>query len=380
MKKIRCYFKSIYEENEKIWFVSQELVFCLFQMDKVSGELQCLGILPVDYGKQEAYSAIGKINNRIIIAPYYCTGDFIEFDLCSYQFKKIPLKHDIYSGKGTFNQVVKYNNTLLFIGCANGVIVEVNDSSQYIYHFKWAEQIGHQIANKLFFAKCVYVDGIMYLPVFNSNKIVELNLNNYKCGITVLPIEYNIISQFYDGKMFWYLPVEGNRIITYRKNKKEVEQIVIPMNPQGEDIFKTILFNEDETIVIMNDDNICFSISSAGQVFEQRTEVAGMIGQGKIVQTCLNINDMSYSQNIYFLCEHVLVEKNKYGVKTYAVDVDYEEICKMDVFKNIDWEKGKKYENNGKSLDSFIGFCTKSQRNLGRQRQCGEKIYREMLL
>lgn len=380
MKVSGCYFRHICEEDEKIWFVSLELVFCLFQMDKVSGELQCLGILPVNYGRQEAYTAIGKINNRIIMAPYYCTGDFIEFDLRSYQFKKIPLKYDIYSGNGTFNQVVKYNNTLFFIGCANGVIVEVNDNGQYIYHFKWAEQIGHQIKNKLFFAGCACEDGIIYLPVYNTNRIIELDMSNWKCGITVLPVEYKIISQFYDGRMFWYLPDEGNKIITYRKNKNEVEQIIIPMNSQGKDIFKTILFNEDKTIVIMNNDNICFSVSLTGQVIEQTNEVASMIGHGKIIQTCLNVDDTRCSQNIYSLCDHVLVEKNAYGVKRYAVDIDYEEICKMAAIKHVDWEKGEKIERSGESLGNFIRFCIKSHKTPGRQRQCGKKIYREMFL
>lgn len=376
----RCYFNSICEEDEKIWFVSLGLVFCLFQMDKVSGDLQCLGILPIDYEKGEAYSAIGKINDRIIMAPYYSKGFFLEFSLCSRQFKKIPLIHDVYSGNGTFNQVIEHNNTLLFIGCANGLIVEVNDRYQYRYHFEWAEELEYQIDNQLFFAGCVCIDSTLFLPIFNSNIIIELNMDNWTSKITKMPVEYKIVSQFYDGRMLWYLPLEGNRIITYKANEKEFGHIIMPLNPKGVRSFKTILFDENETRVIINNENKYFVILSTGQILERTNEVASILRTGDIVRICLDVHDKGCNQCVYFLCDDTLLETNGNYMKQYAVDIDYDEICKIDSFRSANWEMGKKYERNSRSLNNFISLSKKPDESKRQQGMYGEKIYSKLCL
>lgn len=121
--------------------------------------------------------------------------------------------------------------------------MEVNDQYQYIYHFEWSEGLFNQIKGRLLFAGCECIDHILYLPVFGSNRVVELDMDRWENKrTTIMPFTYKIFSQFFDGEAFWYLPLEGNMLIKRGLNENSFEQVIMPVNSDSVRVFKAILF------------------------------------------------------------------------------------------------------------------------------------------
>lgn len=370
-------FNRIVEEDEKIWFVSMELIACLFQLNKLNGQIRCLGVLPINYMMGEQYSTIGKLGDRIIIAPYYCKGDFIEYDLQKGTFRKIPLEYNICSNYGTFTYAIKYESALFFIGNVNGVIVEVNNKYEYIYHFQWALEVQSQVKNKLFFSGCQCIKNNLYLSMFNTNKIVQLEMPVCRFKeVVVMPFEYKILSQFYDEINIWYIPIEGNRIIKWKVEEKIFEIINLPLNLNSKRALKNLIFLNDVYVVCNDSIRKDFLIHANGEVLEYICKSMDILKKSEMIQPCIYLAN---KKSTYLLCDNIFIEIKEQNIRKYKITIDYEYFNKVINFSDVNWKLGIKYEKNRRSLYNFIELCVKEDTSILIPNQNGSIIYKHLV-
>lgn len=84
-------------------------------------------------------------------------------------------------------------------------------------------------------------------------------------------------------------------------------------------------------------------------------------------------------KSIYTLYNNVFLEVNEKNFKRYSLDIDYDEIGKLVNFATLNWQMGKKYERNERSLQNFIKLLMKSEKAAKLQSQYGEVIYNETI-
>lgn len=382
---IRTPFVRIVDDNNLVWAVYNGLISCLLQINMESKEIRCLGELPIDYSKDIRYSAIGKIDDKIIIAPYYCKSDFLEFDLINHNIRKIPLKYDISSKYGTFTSVIKYDQSLFFVGNVNNTIVEYRaKTEEYIYHFKWAEDFKMHYKERIFLSDCECIGDILYLPLFGTNIIITLRISTCELlKVVTIPFEFEILATSYNGTDVWFAPLNGNKIVKWETDRESFKVIEVPIDENIVRPFKAIVFMHKKILLVPNSGLDFFAINESVEIIEtianpeiQFTQESIFIGKCK--ETC----DGKNSECVYLFSPDNVLQKIKNGT-------DIVSKCLVDVVANIikpildrsRIERTQCIVLEGMDLDlgEFTDICRKLTNKGIEQDLCGKVIHRYII-
>lgn len=235
------YFEYMAVENQFIWFVSTSSAFSgLFEMNIETGEINCLGELPILCKTRREFVVLEKIKNKIIIAPYFSNSGFIEYNIENKKFDIVQMKQSIWKneiiGMSAFANVVKYNDKLFFIGNANGLIVEYDSVlQQYIYHTSWTQDV-EQLLNvsEIFFWRNSYVqiENKIFIAIINTNKIIEIDLDFLQSKCHCIPFNVELAGAFFVKGFFWLTVMKGNFIIKWSFEENKFQQVNLPLDSE----------------------------------------------------------------------------------------------------------------------------------------------------
>ena len=233
-RKYNRWFPMVAYDGEMVWFITSANLFSgLYQLDMKTDEVTFLDELPISYAQMMEYGAIGKIGTKIIIMPFYCHGPGLEYDLVRRDFQTISLPPDIWfagSEAEAFANTFHYRDSLYFIGNANGLIVEYNETKRYQFHTVWADGLAIP-AKELRFSwnAGVQIAGRVYLPVMGTNRILELELETMRAALHTLPEDIALLTLSYDGEDFWGTPYRGNRTICWNLKNGKTKTYLLPV-------------------------------------------------------------------------------------------------------------------------------------------------------
>ena len=207
------YFDNFTRNENKIWGISRGSFIGLYEMNLDSGSMKCLGELPTRYGRilpwLTEYSVLDRIGEKIIIAPYFSTEDFIQYDLIKKSFCKLFVKYRSYLKNKPwriypeFTNCGKWNNHLLFIGNGTGTIVDYDASNGKISHHTM--EFPHGEDKLLFATHGTQVEQYLYMTALESNRIVQLDLETFSVKIHVIPYDFKGREVLFDGEFIWVL-------------------------------------------------------------------------------------------------------------------------------------------------------------------------------
>ena len=238
------YFSYLTFEGQTVWFVSK--IFgagmCLFEMDLVTDQVSALGMLPMETARfegtaRDAYCALIKIHEKIIIAPSLSGGDLIEYDCMSRQFTRVRSPLPLWTeemqkrNKAAFRNVVRYKNSVFFIGNGFGLLVEYDGiRQQYFYHTEWMSGIiGHISSDRLVFERygCFLQKNILYMVVNEEPFVICLNLDTLQARIHKIPFAVRLNYITGDGNTLWLLSSTDKVMIRWHEGENSFQKIFL---------------------------------------------------------------------------------------------------------------------------------------------------------
>ena len=228
------WFPMVAYDGEMAWFITSANLFSgLYQLDMKIDEVTFLAELPGSYAQMIEYGAIGKIGTKIVILPFYCQEGALEYDLVRGDFQTIPLPPDAWLGGSqaeAFGNTFQYRDSLYFIGNANGLIVEYNETKRCQFHTAWADGLAIPVEKICFSGNAgVQIAGHVYLPVMGMNHILELELETMRATLHTLPEDIASLTLSYDGEDFWVTPYQGNRTICWNLTSGKTKTYLLPV-------------------------------------------------------------------------------------------------------------------------------------------------------
>ena len=235
----KLYFEYVVVENEKIWGVSQGSFIGLYEIDLKSTEVRCLGELPIKnrqpLGRDLEYVALGKVNGKILIAPYFSKEGLIVYDMIRQTFDYIPIAPNSFPNHGVasaFVYAVTWKESLFFIGNRTGIILEYASRTNVVsYHDKWSKKVRMLIGkDDMLFERQGYIqkDNFLYMVVSRTNLIVKLDMDTMKSVLYKIPGDFRAINLCYDGDFFWIIPMDGTYVIRWDEVRNSYQRIRLP--------------------------------------------------------------------------------------------------------------------------------------------------------
>lgn len=282
------YFEYMAVEGRNVWFISARGAFTgLFKMDIDTDETECFGELPVRYQRQMEYVVLEKVGNKIVMAPYFSNDGFIEYDILSKNFTRIPLKKTFMNTNiseiSSFGNAVLNKKSIFFVGNANGLIVEYNAlKKEYIYHTQWARTLSHEIeTEQLIFFRHGYVqeNNIIYLIAVNTDKIIEFDLYTCESKLHSIPFEFKAANISYDGTYFWIMPYNGNIIVKWNRETDVFLKIILPINENIDMPFWNGITLNNREVLLPCTETAVFTIQMRGDKIDRWEELENNIVQ-----------------------------------------------------------------------------------------------------
>lgn len=229
-------FNNMYINEKWGYFVStyfwQER---LFRINLENGEICDLGELPVNSNENCAFSLLCGNENTIVIMPYLSQNQVVQYDIEKSAFGTIEKIKGEYRGFPKCTNSVKYKDSIFLIVNEENYIIEYQcvDRKFVMHELCMRDKIEY---NEWAFYWNGYsqVENIIYLPLKNSGKIAELNLNNFSARIVKEFKGYKIQKiSYFEGSM-WLIPFKGNRIIKWNivSDKNDVIEMPIDQNKE----------------------------------------------------------------------------------------------------------------------------------------------------
>lgn len=224
-------FISFIVEKDIIYFVLANYSYnipCLVKFDLIDGKAEILCELPHSKDGMLEYLTVGKINNKIVVAPYHSNEYFLVYDIADRTKVNIPVETEIWREKqdcviSAFGNVVKWNQSLYFIGNGNDLIVEYRYSkNSLIYHHGWMKGLlaNHDINNIWFetdgvnmVGDCAYLIPIDKLYPIKPNLILKINLQTCTAEAIEINLPFHIRNMTIANSKLYALPLAGQKII-----------------------------------------------------------------------------------------------------------------------------------------------------------------------
>ena len=229
-KKIKNEDRSIYfydcaYEGNELWFVAGNYNG-LYKMDISSGKVEYIGRVPdEDVISNSLYANIFKIRDDIWMIPSRAK-EIARYNLKENKFHKIKLSNFKISKTAKFNSAHVYKNKIYMIPwnfegivCLDLDNESVTVDSRFIKLLE--EKYGYKEKMSYVHKSCL-VDKYIYMPIYNTNIIIEYNLmtkkiKDYQIGDESLKFG----SIVYDGNNFWLIPRTNGPIVSWdKKNNK----------------------------------------------------------------------------------------------------------------------------------------------------------------
>jgi len=213
--RLSVHFWSCYREDNDIWFVSSPYN-SLCKMDVNTGKVDIIKTIDNNLLGELQYRDVVKINNEIILQPSNAQS------IVSYNMKNDKIKRIEFNSAmswGNFSGMIKYNNDLFMKPSRYPTILQYNiESGTCWYHYEPILELIQYVNNYGFiFGRGAYVNNnIMLMPLINTNKVLEFNMDNYNYKLHEVGSKgcnYNGIE--FDGKDYWLIPYESSYIVKW---------------------------------------------------------------------------------------------------------------------------------------------------------------------
>lgn len=363
-------FGSMIINEEMMWFITFDDVFpALYKMNLMEKKIECLGEIPwEDFFDENAL--IEKIDETIIIAPRWHKKRFLKYNMELSIFQSVLLEQEVWTGDistSAFSNVIRYKNSLFFIGNKNGLIVEYfkDDEQFYIRNLDLPKGIVKQELS-FFWDSAVLKDSIVYLAIENGG-LFEINLLNFQCKYREIDDNYKCFSMTLIDDCLWITPYYGNSIIRYNLSLEKYSSIKIPIELKKIP-FMTIINFGDEILLIPMEDEKIFCINKFNKkISSARIPKYNKINEESVCRQFLAIyrdtKGNTYLQKNGSFDLWIFYQYGKF--EKISISIPFENIIKN--LKNSKAVKQKKWTENQKKDLEFILWILKnceSNRNI----------------
>ena len=233
------HFEYLFVENEKVWGLSQGGFIGLYEANLQTEKIKCLGEVPIKnrqpLNRDYEYAVLEKMDNKIVIAPYFSRDGLIVYDIPKQKFYHILIASDKFpddDAESAFVYSFSFKKHIFFLGNRTGIILEyLPKENVIIYHNKWSEQIKKLIGkSQILFERQGYVkkEKFLYMIVSRTNIMVKLDLSTMESLIYKIPYNFHAINLCYDDDFFWIIPFEGEYILRWDEINNRYKKIKAP--------------------------------------------------------------------------------------------------------------------------------------------------------
>ncbi len=211
---------NFFAQDGKLYFVAEELnVFC--EMDIFTGRVTPLLQLTEKVLNFNLYSQVLAVDNKLIFipmgAPHIC-----QYDGATGQFIYTALRKPIEGFN--FKKAIKYGRYLYLIPYRYNAIVQYDIWTQECrYHSECLKDFWPDLTQddkELFGDGYLTEDGNLLLPALRSNKVLEINLNDFSYQVyKVGDIDCDGAYIVRDGDKYWLIPWQNKKIRCWDKNQ-----------------------------------------------------------------------------------------------------------------------------------------------------------------
>ena len=220
----------MWREKTKIYFLGITLmpgIYGLFQFDLVQERTEFLCSIPARCHSEYAYVALGKVGDKIIIAPCQGATSFWEYDV---QTKKrlehpceMPVHSSIRHDVAAFSNVVLWQDKLYFIGNATGILVVYDlHREEFSYHTAWGrnlEKQGIPLEDICFSEHSVVQEGSrLYLVMQGTNRVLMLDLKEFTAAAWQMSFPFealNMTAEDREKGILLITPRSGEQLVRW---------------------------------------------------------------------------------------------------------------------------------------------------------------------
>ncbi len=220
----------MWREKTKIYFLGITLmpgIYGLFQFDLVQERTEFLCSIPARCHSEYAYVALGKVGDKIIIAPCQGATSFWEYDV---QTKKrlehpceMPVHSSIRHDVAAFSNVVLWQDKLYFIGNATGILVVYDlHREEFSYHTAWGrnlEKQGIPLEDICFSEHSVVQEGSrLYLVMQGTNRVLMLDLKDFTAAAWQMSFPFealNMTAEDREKGILLITPRSGEQLVRW---------------------------------------------------------------------------------------------------------------------------------------------------------------------
>lgn len=327
-------FSHMIVEGNTIIFISCNDIFpALYKIDLLENKIKCLGELPWDNGFQENI-LLGKIEDVIIIAPYWNKRKFLKYDMRSASFQCVFLEQEVWADDffiSAFSNVVQYNRSLFFIGNKNGIIVEYSkEHDQFFIHniVLPKELVKEDLC--FFWSSIFLIDNILYLPI-EKGGLLKVNILDFQTDYIKLAYDYRCFSMSLIENQLWMMPYCDNKIMIFDLKTENYSIIEFFLQSEECPFMAAVDFGDEVLLMPMKSKKI-LSISKLNHKISEKKEfeldaLKKEQIQRQFLAICKDKDGNTYLQKNGSLETWVI---NKKGIlKKYSFFINYKNIKKI---------------------------------------------------
>ena len=229
-------------EGQDIWCIGTSGLWQgIFRIDLEKDTLHYIDEIPSEKKYLFEYQALGLIDNKIVMPPYFSENGFLEYNVLERKFSSKNIGKEIpreYNKKVACSNVITYKRSLFFLANQSKKIIEYcADMDRYVIH----EELRHILPDglsedELSVGRHCYqlVGNVLFFVFSDTNLLVELNLDMFQGKCYEIPFI----------KKAWNLHIHRNKVYII---------------PSGSDPFVYLDLSNGETKVLPNinkDENV----------------------------------------------------------------------------------------------------------------------------
>lgn len=178
-----------------LWFLTNEKnnTVLLFKFDIGNNRLDYVFSFHDEQANgTHSHMCLSKSGNKIIIAPFHSNGDFIEYDICTQEYKKKPLPCDFLELEENqvnevFEDTVTYGNSIYFIsGTRMAMVKYAKDTGVYTCKKIMLEEKELNVNEwRLYLQSTAIWDDKLFIAMADGNKILEYSFSSEEAVVHV---------------------------------------------------------------------------------------------------------------------------------------------------------------------------------------------------
>lgn len=221
MNKYAANIEDVAISEDTIWFFLSDYN-ALFSKKIGSDYTEFKGSVP--WEKQNGvrlYASIKLYDNKLFLIP--CSAQNIAiYDIHKNVFSKIEIKRDRIKQNTSYMASVIYKHYLFLFGFKSACIIRVDlRSYDVVYVDEWYTEISKDILDSSapFFRKqLAIINDMAYIPFWNANYILQINLDTLRCNTYKLGLEKNGYAGicYFENKLFCIPNSEGENIASFK--------------------------------------------------------------------------------------------------------------------------------------------------------------------